>query len=64
MAIDINNLVGDIMKNYEKSKYDLIFDSKINIQGKNLIRRSVSNIIENGLSYGSKIFIELKKICK
>tara|TARA_B100000029_G_scaffold463007_1_gene495976 strand:- start:586 stop:1905 length:1320 start_codon:yes stop_codon:yes gene_type:complete len=62
VAIDINNLVGDIMKNYEKSKYDLNFDSKINIQGKkNLIRRSVSNIIENGLSYGSKIFIELKK---
>jgi len=62
VAIDINNLVGDIMKNYEKSKYDLTFDSKINIQGKkNLIRRSVSNIIENGLSYGSKIFIELKK---
>ena len=62
VAIDINNLVGDIMKNYEKSKYDLTFDNKINIQGKkNLIRRSVSNIIENGLSYGSKIFIELKK---
>ena len=62
VTIDINNLVGDIMKNYEKSKYDLNFDSKINIQGKkNLIRRSVSNIIENGLSYGSKIFIELKK---
>ena len=62
VAININNLVGDIMKNYEKSKYDLTFDSKINIQGKkNLIKRSVSNIIENGLSYGSKIFIELKK---
>jgi len=62
VTIDINNLVGDIMKNYEESKYDLTFDSKISIQGKkNLVRRSISNIIENGLSYGSKIFIELKK---
>ena len=62
VTIDINNLVGDIMKNYEESKYDLTFDNKISIQGKkNLIRRSISNIIENGLSYGNKIFIELKK---
>ena len=62
VTIDINDLIGDILKNYEKSKYDLISDNNISIQGKkNLIRRSISNVVENGLSYGNKIFVELKK---
>ncbi|RPG19156.1 MAG: HAMP domain-containing protein [Pelagibacteraceae bacterium TMED124] len=60
--ININDLLADIMKNYENSKYDMVLANKINIHGKkNLIRRSISNIIENGLSYGNKVFIELKK---
>ena len=34
----------------------------IKIQGrKNLIKRCISNVVENGLSYGNKIFVELRK---
>jgi len=60
--ININNMLDDILKNYESSKYELNANDNIIIQGrKNLIRRSISNVIENGLSYSKKIFIELKK---
>jgi len=60
--IDLNDMVNDILKNYDSSKYQLVTIDNIQIQGrKNLVRRSVSNVIENGLSYGNKVFIEIKK---
>ena len=62
VEININEMVSDILKNYNSSKYELNENNIITVQGrKNLIRRSVSNIIENGFSYGNKIFVELKK---
>ena len=62
VEININEMVNDILKNYNSSKYELNENNIITVQGrKNLIRRSVSNIIENGFSYGNKIFVELKK---
>tara|TARA_Y100000590_G_scaffold118295_1_gene135325 strand:+ start:1131 stop:2450 length:1320 start_codon:yes stop_codon:yes gene_type:complete len=60
--IDLSDMVNDILKNYDTSKYQLVTIDNIQIQGrKNLIRRSVSNVVENGLSYGNKVFIEIKK---
>ncbi len=62
VEININELINDILKNYEKSKYKFSVKENLIINGrKNLIRRSFSNVIENGLSYGDKVFIELKK---
>ena len=62
VEININELINDILKNYEKSKYKFSVKENLIINGrKNLIRRSFSNVIENGLSYGDKVFIELEK---
>ncbi len=62
VSVDLNSMVNDILKNYDSSKYEFNADTNISIQGrKNLIRRSISNIVENGLSYGEKVFIKLKK---
>ena len=62
ISVDLNSMVNDILKNYDSSKYEFNADTNISIQGrKNLIRRSISNIVENGLSYGEKVFIKLKK---
>ena len=62
VSIDLNDMVNDILKNYDSSKYQLVTIDNIQIQGrKNLVRRSVSNVIENGLSHGNKVFIEIKK---
>tara|TARA_B100001741_G_C16536807_1_gene592306 strand:+ start:824 stop:2143 length:1320 start_codon:yes stop_codon:yes gene_type:complete len=62
VEININDLIKDILENYDKSKYEFLAKNNFLINGrKNLIRRSISNIIENGLSYGDKIFVEIKK---
>ena len=62
IEININDLVLNILRNFDSSKYDLKTIENVNIYGrKNLLKRSFSNIIENGLSYGDKIFVEIKK---
>ena len=60
--IDINLMVNEILRNFDKNKFELITGQTIIIEGrKNLIKRCIQNIIDNGLSYGKKILIEIKK---
>ena len=62
VEINISNLVEDILGNFDHSKFEFKKNGNIKIFGrKNLLRRSLSNIVENGLSYGDKIFVEIKK---
>ena len=62
VEINIDKLVGDILLNFDRSKYEFKVSESVKIYGrKNLLRRSLSNIVENGLSYGDKIFVEIKK---
>jgi two-component system osmolarity sensor histidine kinase EnvZ len=62
VEINISNLVEDILRNFDPSKFEFIKDGNVKIFGRrNLLRRSLSNIVENGLSYGDKIFVEIKK---
>ena len=62
VEIDINELVLDILRNFDSSKYEYKISEKVKIYGrKNLLKRSLSNIVENGLSYGDKIYVEIKK---
>ena len=60
--VNIKNILFDILKNFDPKKYEFTGNENITIQGrKNLIKRCISNVIENGLSYGNKIFVELRK---
>ncbi len=60
--VDIKNILVDILKNFDPNKYEFKGNENITIQGrKNLIKRCISNIIENGFSYGNKVFVELRK---
>ena len=60
--VNINECVKSILQNYDGSKYELSSNDSLVIQGrKNLIRRSISNIVENGFAYGNKVFVEVKK---
>ena len=62
VEIDINELVLDILRNFDSSKYEYKIIEKVKIYGrKNLLRRILSNIVENCLSYGDKIYVEIKK---
>ncbi len=60
--ININNLVNNILKKYDPSKYNFIPNDQIEVLGReNLIKRCILNIVENGFAYGDKILVEVKK---
>ncbi len=62
VEININELVEDILRNFDRSKFEFKNNGQVNIFGrKNLLRRSLSNIVENGVSYGDKVFVEIKR---
>ena len=59
--IDINLMVNEILRNFDKNKFELKTGQTIIIEGRrNLIKRCIQNIIDNGLSYGKKILMILK----
>ena len=59
---DINFLIEDIVKKYEKNKIDLELGeiNQIKIRS-NSFKRCLVNLLDNGLSYGKKIKIITKK---
>jgi len=60
--ININNMIKEILRNYDGNRCELVSSETIIIEGrKNLIRRCILNIVENGFAYGDKILIEIKK---
>ncbi len=62
VEVNIKSILLDILKNFDTKKYEFVADEEVMIQGrKNLIKRCISNVVENGLSYGNKIFVELRR---
>jgi two-component system osmolarity sensor histidine kinase EnvZ len=62
IKININKLIGNILKKYDPGKYNFVSSDVLEIRGReNLIKRCILNVIENGFAYGNKIFIETKK---
>ena len=61
-AININNLITDIIKKYDSKQISVHFEEnpKINIR-LNTIKRCLINLIDNGLFYGKKVEIITKK---
>ena len=60
--ININDMLKEILGNYDKNRYELISGEAIIFEGrKNLIKRCILNIVGNGLAYGDKIVIDIKK---
>ena len=57
--INLSNMITEILKNYDKNKYEFEKSEIIEIEGReNLIKRCIINIIGNGLAYGDKIKIQ------
>ena len=60
--IDINEMLKGVLKNYDQRRFELISNDNVIIEGRiNLIKRSLINIIGNGLAYGDKILILIKR---
>ncbi len=58
----ISELLNEIIIKYSNKNITSQISPKININGrKNLIRRSINNLLDNAIKYGDKINIELSK---
>ncbi len=64
-TVNLNNIIEDLVKKYEKKQIDVFVNEglEVNIRP-NSIKRCLSNLIDNGLSYGKKIGITSKKTIK
>ncbi len=58
----LSDLIYEIIKKYNNKNITLNLTSKIYINGrKNLIKRCINNLIDNGIKYGEKVNVELSK---
>ena len=62
-TIDINNLINSIKSDFNNNK--LIFENNretIELKGRPIaLKRSFENIIQNGLTYGNKVYVHVQK---
>ncbi len=60
--INLNNLFRTIKENLNDPNLKISFDEDINLHGRPLaLKRSFENIIQNGLTYGKKVIVQIQK---
>ena len=61
-TFDVSELIEDIIKKYENNNISKELIPRVYMSGrKNLIQRSINNLIDNALKYSDKIVIQLSK---
>ena len=61
-TVDVNNIINDVVKKYENKQINVSVEENLEINIRpNSIKRCLSNLIDNGLSFGKKIEILIKK---
>ena len=59
---NLSNLISEIIKKYNNTNITSNVSSDIYLNGrKNLIKRCINNLIDNGIKYGDKVNVELSK---
>ena len=58
----LSDLIEEIIKKYNNENISKIIPARIYFTGrKNLIKRSINNLVDNALKYGNKVNVELSK---
>ena len=58
----ISELINEIITKYNNKNISSQISPRININGrKNLIKRSINNLLDNAIKYGNKVSVELSK---
>ena len=58
----ISELINEIITKYNNKNISSQISPKININGrKNLIKRSINNLLDNAIKYGNKVSVEMSK---
>ena len=61
-TVNINNMINEVVKKYENNQVDISVEENLEINIRpNSIKRCLTNLIDNGLSYGKKVTILLNK---
>ena len=59
---NLNELINKIKENFDKEKLIFTSSDEVFIKGRpSALKRSFENIIQNGIIYGNKIYIEVQK---
>tara|TARA_B100001121_G_C18585804_1_gene572028 strand:- start:436 stop:1032 length:597 start_codon:yes stop_codon:yes gene_type:complete len=62
IAINLEELFNDISKNFNNENLNIECKDRINLMGRSsALRRSFENIIQNGLTYGQNIWVNIQK---
>ena len=57
-TVNINNIINEVVKKYENKQIDISVEENLEINIRpNSIKRCLTNLIDNGLSYGKKVAI-------
>ena len=60
--IEIGKILKEISSDLNNENLEILFNEDIYLKGRPIaLKRSFENIIQNGLSYGKKVFVDLKK---
>ena len=63
--INLNNIIKDLIKKYENKQINVSLEKNLEINIRpNSIKRCLTNLIDNGLSYGKKVEILSNKTKK
>ena len=63
--VDLNNVIQDVVTKYENKQINVSVEKNLNINIRpNSIKRCLTNLIDNGLSYGKKVEIFCNKTDK
>ena len=61
-TVNVNNIIEDVIKKYENKQINISVEEDLEISIRpNSIKRCLINLIDNGLSYGKKVEIFVKK---
>ena len=62
-TVNINNIINEVVKKYENKQIDISVEENLEINIRpNSIKRCLTNLIDNGFSYGKKVAILTNKI--
>ena len=60
--VNLNEIIKDVVKKYENKEIDISVEENLEINIRpNSIKRCLANLVDNGLSYGEKVKILVKK---
>ena len=60
--VNLNEIIKDVVKKYENKEIDISVEENLEINIRpNSIKRCLANLVDNGLSYGKKVKILVKK---